>query len=88
MMYGPDKVIVIVGANKIVKNEAEAIERVKSIVAPANTKRLNRKTPCATTGMCVNCSSPDRICDNYTTIKKQVQRDRMHVIFLNENLGY
>lgn len=88
MMYGPDKVIVIVGANKIVKNEAEAIERVKSIAAPANTKRLNRKTPCATTGMCANCSSPDRICDNYTTIKKQVKGDRMHVIFLNENLVY
>ena len=88
MMYGPDKVIVIVGANKIVKNEAEAIERVKSIVAPANTKRLNRKTPCATTGMCANCSSPDRICDNYTTIKRQVQGDRMYVIFLNESLGY
>lgn len=88
MMYGPDKVIVIVGANKIVKNEAEAVERVKSIAAPANTKRLARKTPCATTGMCANCSSPDRICDNYTTIKRQVQRDRIHVIFLNENLGY
>lgn len=88
MMYGPDKVIVIVGSNKIVKNESEAIERVKSIVAPANTKRLNRKTPCATTGMCANCSSPDRICDNYTTIKRQVQKDRMHIIFINENLGY
>ena len=88
MMYGPDKVIVIVGSNKIVKNESEAIERVRSIVAPANTKRLSRKTPCATTGMCANCSSPDRICDNYTTIKRQVQKDRMHIIFINGNLGY
>ena len=88
MIYGPDKVIVIAGANKIVKNEEEAIARVKSIAAPANTKRLNRKTPCATTGMCANCSSPERICANYVTIKRPVQKGRIYVIFLNESLGY
>lgn len=88
MIYGPDKVIVVAGVNKIVKNETEAIERVKCIAAPANAKRLNKETPCSETGNCAYCSSPDRICRSYVTIKKQPQKGRMHVIFINENLGY
>lgn len=88
MIYGPDKVIIIAGVNKIVKNEAEAVERVKCIAAPANAKRLNRDTPCSETGYCAYCSSPDRICSSYVTIRKQSQKGRIHVILLNKNLGY
>ncbi|TQQ84727.1 lactate utilization protein [Peptacetobacter hominis] len=88
MIYGPDKVIVISGVNKIVKNEQEAIERVRNIAAPANAKRLNTDTPCSISGSCAYCSSSDRICCDYVTIKKQRSKGRMHVIFLNEVLGY
>lgn len=88
MLYGPDKVIVIVGANKIVKNIDEAIERNKRVSAPANAKRLNRKTPCAKVGYCMNCKSEERICREYTVIKRQGNPERIHVIFINENLGY
>lgn len=88
MIYGPDKVIVIAGYNKIVKNVEEAIERNKSIAAPANSKRLNRETPCAKVGYCMNCESKQRICGQYTLIKKQNIKDRIHVIFINKELGY
>lgn len=88
MLYGPDKVIVVVGVNKIVKNVEEAIERNKNIAAPANAKRLNRKTPCAKVGYCMECQSDERICCEYTLIRKQNRRDRIHVIFINEDVGY
>ncbi len=87
MLYGPDKVIVVAGINKIVRNLDEAISRVECIAAPANTKRLNKKTPCAKVGKCMDCKSPERICREYTIIKRPIP-GRIHVIFLNENLGY
>ena len=88
MLYGPDKVILVVGVNKIVKDIDEAIRRNKEICAPANAKRLSSKTPCATTGECMDCLSPDRLCCEYTVIKRQRTAGRMHIIFLNENYGY
>lgn len=88
MLYGPRKVIVICGINKLVKNVEEAMERNKSISAPANAKRLNRKTPCSKVGYCMDCKSEERICKKYTLIKGEVTKDRMHVIILNQNLGY
>ncbi|WP_055069823.1 lactate utilization protein [Clostridium massiliamazoniense] len=88
MLYGPNKVIVICGVNKLVKNVDEAIERNKSISAPANAKRLDRKTPCSKIGYCMDCKSEERICKKYTLIKEEGTKGRMHVIILNENLGY
>ncbi|WP_050607999.1 lactate utilization protein [Clostridium niameyense] len=88
MLYGPDKVIIIVGINKIVKDIKEAIRRNRTESAPANAKRLNRETPCSKVGYCMDCKSKDRICNEYTLIKRQVNKDRIHVIFLNEDLGY
>ena len=88
MLYGPDKVIVICGVNKIVKDIDEAIKRNKQISAPANAKRLDTKTPCKVAGKCMDCNSHDRICCEYTLIKRQRVKDRIHVIFVNENFGY
>lgn len=88
MLFGPNKVIVVVGVNKIVKDIDEAIKRNREIAAPANAKRLNRATPCAKLGYCMDCNSNDRICNEYTIIKRQGNKDRIHVIFLNEELGY
>lgn len=88
MLYGPDKVIIIAGVNKIVENIEEATKRNERISAPANCKRLNRATPCVKVGHCMDCSSEDRICNEYTIIKRQGNKDRIHVIFLNEELGY
>ncbi|MGM0378258.1 MAG: lactate utilization protein [Bacillota bacterium] len=88
MIYGPDKVIVIAGVNKIVKDIDQAIKRNKVISAPANTKRLSIDAPCRKIGKCVDCDSEYRICNKYTVIRKEFVDNRMHVILLNENLGY
>lgn len=88
MLYGPDKVIVIAGINKIVKNIEEAIERNEKKVAPANCRRLNRNTPCVKTGFCTDCSSPDRICNEYTVIKRQGAKGRIKIIIVAKELGY
>jgi len=88
MLYGPDKVIIIAGINKIVENIEEAIKRNERVSAPANCKRLNRATPCVKVGHCMDCSSEERICNEYTIIRRQGNKDRIHVIFLNEELGY
>lgn len=88
MIYGPDKVIVIAGVNKIVKDEQQATERLRSTAAPANARRLSRKTPCAELGYCTNCNRPDRICNDYVLIKKQPANGRMHVIIIDKELGY
>ncbi|NLX63383.1 MAG: lactate utilization protein [Clostridiaceae bacterium] len=88
MIYGPKSVIVVAGINKIVKNTDEAIERVRRIAAPANTIRLNKNTPCAKTGYCVDCRTEDRICCSYTVFRQQRQKDRIKVILVGESLGY
>jgi len=88
MIYGPDKVIVVVGINKIVRNLDEAIIRNREISAPANAKRLNRNTPCAQVGYCMDCNSTDRICNEYVVIRRQINQGRIHVIIINEELGY
>lgn len=88
MLYGPERVIVICGVNKIVKDVEAAIERNKQVSAPINAKRLNRETPCTRVGFCMECGSSDRICNEYTLIRRQVNKDRIHVIFLNEEIGY
>lgn len=88
MLYGPDKVILVVGVNKIVKNIDEAIKRNKELSGPANAKRLNINTPCAKVGHCMDCKSDDRICCEYTVIKRQRTLNRMHVIFINDVLGF
>jgi hypothetical protein len=89
MMFGPDKVIIVVGENKIVKNQEEAWLRLKEKVAPALTKKLGRSTPCAKTGECSNCGSPERVCRCYTVINGQMpgDKDRIHVIIVKERLG-
>jgi L-lactate utilization protein LutB len=88
MIYGPDKVIVIAGINKIVIDSDAAIERVRNIAAPANAVRLNRKTPCVSTGYCMDCSSPERICNSYALIGRQGAKGRIKVIIVGSDLGY
>jgi len=88
MIYGPKKVILIVGTNKIVKDIDEAIERNRRVSAPANVVRLNMDTPCHETGYCTQCNSPSRICNIYTIIDRQFDKDRIHVIFMDGSYGY
>ncbi len=94
--HGPDKVILIVGRNKIVRNLEAAEKRVKICSAPANCQRLSCKTPCYETGVCVGvngqmsdgCKGEGRICCNYVVTAYQRNKERMHIILVNEELGY
>ena len=98
--FGPKKVVMIVGKNKLVPNLKEAFLRVKKIAAPKNCVRLGKNTPCAKLGHCVSllnnnnpdfadgCQSDDRICCDYMISAMQRQKDRMIIIFVNEDLGY
>jgi len=87
MFIGPKKVIVVAGVNKIVKTIEDAEKRVKEWVAPQNAKRLNKKTPCVETGVCSDCSSPDRICNIDVTLRKKPARTDVAVILVGEYLG-
>lgn len=88
MLFGPDKVFVIIGLNKIVDTEEEAVGRIRSIAAPANNVRLNRDTPCTKLGSRTECNAKDRICSEYTLIKRQSVKDRIEVLILPTELGY
>ena len=87
MFIGPKKTIIVTGVNKIVKDLEAAEKRGKEWVAPQNAKRLGKKTPCVETGVCGDCSSPDRICNIYVTLAKQPSRTEVVVILVGETLG-
>ena len=88
MIYGPKEVIVIAGKNKIFENETESINHIKTISAPANAVRLNKKTPCTKTGVCMDCLSPERICSSYVKLGYQGNIDRIKIVVVNQDLGY
>jgi hypothetical protein len=88
MIYGPDKVFVVIGVNKIVDTEEEALGRIRAIAAPANNVRLNRDTPCTKLGSCTECNTKDRICSQYSMIKRQSEKDRIEVLILPTEFGY
>ncbi len=88
MIFGPKKVVVIAGVNKITKNVEEALARTREYAAVINAKRLNRKTPCVTTGRCEDCQSAERICKVTTIIEKKPHATDISVIIIGEELGY
>lgn len=88
MLYGPKQVILVTGINKLVSDIAEAERRVRSYAAPIDAKRLGKNTPCAVSGQCVDCKSPERICNDFVVIRGQFIKDRIKVIIVGEQLGY
>ena len=88
MCFGPDKVILVVGMNKVVPDLDTAMARVKHLAAPINAIRLNRETPCAETSQCVDCKSPARLCNMWSIIEGHRFENRIHVKLVGEDLGY
>jgi len=88
IIYGPKKVFLVCGINKIVDSEETAFDRIRLVAAPLDAKRLQKKTPCSVTGRCSDCHSPDRICNYYSIVQGQFDGERIKVIFINEQLGY
>jgi hypothetical protein len=87
MMFGPKKVVLICGVNKIVKNLAEAQTKVQEWTSPMNVKRLGYKPPCGQTGVCVDCSAPERICNAYVVLAKKPRLTDYLIYLVGESLG-
>ena len=85
---GPKKVVFIVGINKICSDLDEAIKRARNVAAPANAQRFDVKTPCKVTGKCADCKSPDTICCQFLITRYSRHEGRIHVILVNDTLGY
>jgi L-lactate utilization protein LutB len=86
--FGPKKVILVVGLNKVAPDLESAMARVKHHAAPINCIRLKRATPCAETGLCIDCKSPERICYMWSIIEGHMLENRIHVKLVGEDLGY
>ena len=85
---GPKHVLFIVGMNKICDDVDGAMKRARNVAAPINAQRFGLSTPCAKTGSCMNCKSPDTICCQFLITRYSRHTDRIHVILVNDNLGF
>jgi len=86
--FGPKNVVIFVGRNKVVPDVQRAMDRIKEYSAPVNTMRLDMKTPCVKTGYCMDCDSPQRICNVWTITEKSFPKGRIKVVLINEDLGF
>jgi hypothetical protein len=87
-IFGPGKVILVAGYNKIVEDVQEGLRRIKDVAAPINARRLNIDVPCAKLGKCVDCNSPNRICRVVVIHERRPSLTDMLVILVGEELGY
>ena len=92
LCYGPKRVIVVAGMNKIVKTAEDAISRARNLAAPVNMQRINaiasKETPCVHTGCCADCTSADSICAQIVVTRLCKPTGKITVLLVNENLGY
>lgn len=86
--YGPKKLILIVGMNKAAADVDSAMKRARNEAARLNAKRFGLSLPCTLTGSCMNCKSPDTICCQFLVTRYSRHTDRIHVILVDEALGY
>jgi len=88
LTFGPKKVIVLTGRNKLCADEFAAMEHIRALVAPVNAARVNKKTPCTAAIRCQDCFSPERICNTWTITLKSLPKERITVVLVNEDLGF
>lgn len=87
-IYGPKKVVLVAGSNKLVNDLEQGLWRTKNVSAIANNIRLKRNNPCVKTGRCEDCASPERICNVLTVFYKKPAMTDIEVVLVNEELGY
>ena len=85
---GPKHVLFIVGMNKVCSDVDDAMKRARNVAAPTNAQRFGLSTPCSKTGACMNCKSPDTICCQFLITRFSRHPGRIHVILVNDNLGF
>jgi hypothetical protein len=87
MIYGVKKVILLIGANKIVRDVPEALDRIQNVIAPYHAKNIGLNTPCALTEACSDCDSPQRICNATTILSKKPPSVEFAIVLTGEDLG-
>ena len=85
---GPKKIVAIVGMNKVCDDIDGAMKRARNVAAPTNAQRFEINTPCKKTGSCANCKSPDTICCQFLVTRYSRHAGRIHVILVNDSLGF
>ena len=85
---GPKKVVFIVGMNKVCGDLDGAMKRARNVAAPINAQRFGLNTPCSKTGKCMDCKSPDTICCQFLITRFSRHAGRIHVILVNDTLGF
>ena len=88
LIFGPSNVVIIAGMNKVADNLESAVDRARNTAAPMNTIRLDRKTPCTQVGRCMDCMSPDCICNQFVVTRRSAPAGRIKIILVGEELGY
>ena len=86
--YGPKKLVLIVGMNKVCSDFDSALKRARNVAAVANAQRFNIDTPCKKLGKCMDCKNPDTICCQFLITRYSRDGERIHVILVNDELGY
>ena len=87
-IHGPGKVIFIIGKNKIAEDYDAAMERIHTVACPGNARRLGLSTPCAITGKCADCASPQRMCNATVVFERAPSGHPFEILLINEDLGY
>ena len=87
MIFGPEKVMIVVGRNKIVIDVDEALHQIKEVIAPQHAKTRGFKVPCASTGKCVDCEVKERTCHVITIIERRPALTEVKVVLIDEDLG-
>ena len=88
MAFGPKKLVLIVGMNKVAHDLDAAMKRARSVAAPTNAQRFGLNAPCSKNGACADCKSADTICCQFLITRYSRHNDRIHVVLVGESLGY
>ncbi|MBI9084869.1 MAG: lactate utilization protein [Desulfobacterales bacterium] len=88
MAFGPKKVIIVAGMNKVTEDLASAVARVRQVAGPMRARSLSMETPCAKTGICSDCNVPQRICNITTILHRRPMLTDMSVVLVNASLGF
>ncbi|MGI6004384.1 MAG: lactate utilization protein [Christensenellales bacterium] len=88
MIGGPGKLIMVIGRNKLTRNDEKPVDRIRRVACPQNARRLELNTPCAKTDLCNDCKSPDRMCHVTVALERPPEGRDMEVWLVDQELGY
>ena len=88
IIYGPKKVLVVTGMNKVCDTLEGAVQRARTVAAPMNMQRFMKDTPCAVTGVCGDCKSETCICNQILVTRNCRPANRICFIVVGEDLGF